>query len=257
MTAAGKPDDSLERMFLEQLPVIDRILGIIARRHALAVADAEEFGAWARARIVEDRYALLAKFEGRSSLATYLTVSLVRLYRDYRNSLWGRWRPSAIAQRMGVIGIRLEELISRDGCPLREAIAALCAAGVPMSERELAQMAAALPRRASHREVPLEDVADSLPGPAGHDPRDNEERERVLTVLRSAIDALDPEDRVLTRMRYWDGMSVAEIARHLRLEQKPLYRRLEVIQRRLKDELERRGVSGDAARDLLSEELPE
>jgi RNA polymerase sigma factor (sigma-70 family) len=257
MTAAGKPDDSLERMFLEQLPVIDRILGIIARRNSLAADDAEEFAAWARAHIVENGYALLAKFEGRSSLPTYLTVALVRLYRDYRNSLWGRWRPSAIAQRMGVIGIRLEELISRAGCPLREAIAMLRAAGVQMTEGELARMAAALPRRTSHREVPLEDVADSLPDSTGRAAPENEERERVLNLLRAAIEALPSEDRVITRMRFWDGSSVADIARLLRLEHKPLYRRVEAIQRRLRAELERCGVSAEAARDLLSEVSPE
>jgi len=45
--------------------------------------------------------ALLAKFEGRSSLRTFLTVVIQRLFLDHRISAWGKWRPSAEARRGG------------------------------------------------------------------------------------------------------------------------------------------------------------
>jgi len=48
-----------EELFLAQLPHIDRVIAILARRHALSKADAEEFGAWAKARLIDRDYAVL------------------------------------------------------------------------------------------------------------------------------------------------------------------------------------------------------
>src|SRR5215212_7376883 len=103
-----------EAMFLANLSLIDRIIAVTARRNALGGADAEDFGAWTKGRLVEGDYAILRKFNQRSSLATYLTVVITNLLRDYRNSRWGRWRPSAEARRCGPVAVRLEELLYRD-----------------------------------------------------------------------------------------------------------------------------------------------
>jgi len=56
-------------------------------------------------------------------------------------------------------------------------------------------------------------------------------------------------------MRFWDGVSVADIARSLRLDQKLLYRRLDAIEKRLRLLLAERGVDRERARDLLSAEV--
>src|SRR5580765_7001368 len=126
-----------ESVFLANLALIDRLIALIARRHALSASDAEEFGAWAREKIIDCDYAVIRKFGGRSSLSTYLTTVLVNLFRDFRNARWGRWRPSAEAKRRGPIGIRLEELIYRDGHPLRESVQILQALGAQFSETDL------------------------------------------------------------------------------------------------------------------------
>lgn len=251
MTAAGDPRNPYERLFLEHLGVIELILRTIARRNALPRDDADDFAGWARLRLIEDEYRILRKFEGRSSMATYLTVVLTREYSSYRNSRWGRWRPSAAAQRLGPLAIRLEQLMTRDGCSLREALAILRSAGVAATDDELRRMAAALPIRTNDREVPIDDVeqalADATPPPALTD----EERERVTRALQEAIEALPEDDRVITRMHFWDNVSVADIARILGLEQKPLYPRLKSIYRRLLEGLRRAGITDEFARDLL------
>ena len=253
MTAIEQPERNQTSTFLEQLPVIDRIIGIIARRNALDGAVADDFGAWARARLLDNDCAILRKFGGRSTLATYLSVVLSNLYRDYRNHLWGRWRPSAAAQRMGPIGIRLDELLHRDSCPLREAIGILRQQGAVESDGELARMAARLPRHVTDSQIPVKSVADSLADPAT--PRvSSDERQRVEWALQGAVSNLPDEDRIITRMRFWDGLSVADIARTLRIEQKPLYRRVENIQQRLRDALASAGITAELARDVLSEE---
>jgi hypothetical protein len=47
-------------------------------------------------------------------------------------------------------------------------------------------------------------------------------------------------------------MSVADIARALQLKQKPLYRRIEAIQVRMRSALEARGIDRATASDFLS-----
>jgi DNA-directed RNA polymerase specialized sigma24 family protein len=255
MSTAGAPIADLEQAFLDHLPVIDRVIAAIARRHALTAADVDEFGSWAKARIIDSGYAIFAKFGGRSSMATYLSAVFGHLFLDYRNCVWGRWRPCVAATRLGPVGIRLDELLYRDGYALREALEVLRAAGVAQSERELTRMAAQLPVRQPATEVPLEAVdgtvhvrhetviADAEPDDSGFD------------ALRDALATLPAEDQVIMRMRFWDDHSVADIARLLQLEQKPLYRRIELIERQLRELITMRGVDKERARELLSSEV--
>lgn len=252
MTATGEDPPPPGQQFLACLPVIDRLIGIIARRNALSASDADEFAAWARARLMDNDYAIFRKFGGRSSIATYLAVVLSNLFRDWRNSLWGRWRPSAMAVRLGPIAIRLEELLSRDGCSLREAIAILNSAGATETEADLARLAAKLPHRTNDHEVSIDAVVEGIPDPSTAEPLSTDEKRRFLDKLSNALSKLDPEERLLVRMRFWDGMTVADIARALHVEQKPLYRKLESIGRRLREWLRLDGIDDDGASDFLS-----
>jgi RNA polymerase sigma factor (sigma-70 family) len=254
MTVAERSNSSPERLFLDHLDVIERIVAIIARRHSMSAADAEEFGSWSRGRLMDSDYAILRKFGGRSSMATYLSVVLSNLYRDYRNSVWGRWRPSAAAVRFGPLAIRLEELVSRDGCSVREAVAILKSRGASATDAELTRLAARLPFRSNDRTVSVEAVEESLAAPQSSLRTLDDERAQIEHALLASISELPDEDRVITRMRFWDGLSVADIAKALRVDQKPLYRRIETIQRRLRDTLARHGITQQRAQEVLAEE---
>lgn len=243
MTSSGAPEIPFEQQFLSALPIVDRILVVIARRNALSASDADELAAWAKGRLVDNDYSILRKFGGRSSLPTYLTVVCQNLFRDWRNARWGRWRPSAMAERLGPLAKRLEELLWRDGHPMREAIEILRASGCTESDIELRRLAAQLPQRVTDREVGLDTVADSAV--LGVDPPALDDDSRRFEALRAAIAELGPEDCLIVRMRYSDGQSVADIARFLKLDQKPLYRRIEGIQRRLRDRLRELGIESD------------
>jgi RNA polymerase sigma factor (sigma-70 family) len=249
----------LEAQFLSSLPLIERIIAIQIRRHALSAADAEEFGAWAKARLIDGDYAVFRKFGGRSSLATYLTTVLTNLFRDYRNSRWGRWRPSAAAKRLGPVAVRLEELLYREGHALREAAQIMRTSGVPLRDAQFAELAARLPRRHPVGEVSLDTIAGSGAGPTveADDPlADAEETARAVEgTLRALVDELPPEDALILRMRFWNEMTVADIARVLRLDQKALYRRIEGINLRLRAALESRGVDRMLASEVLNGSL--
>ena len=68
-------------------------------------------------KLIDDDYQILRGFRERSSLRTYLSTVVERLFLDYRIRQWGKWRPSAQARRAGALAVRLEALLHRDGVP--------------------------------------------------------------------------------------------------------------------------------------------
>jgi RNA polymerase sigma factor (sigma-70 family) len=245
-----------KQLFLTSLPLIERILREIVRRHAISTADAEELGSWVCERLIEDDYATFRKFRGRSSLKTYLNTVLAYLFADFRNARWGRWRPSAAARRCGPIGIRLEELMYRDGFTLREAKQFLLSRTTEKTERDLNRMAAVIPRRLRTTEVSLDagtqELLDNSISEA--EQADAERAVGILNeVVRAVIETLDHEDRLLTRMRYWDSLSIADIAKVFRVDPKPLYRRLAAIEARIRQGLLVRGMDKERVMDILAE----
>ena len=99
------PRGSHEDEFLTLLPLVDRVIAFVARRHHLATAEAEEFAAHVKLKLVENDYAVLRKFQGRSSMQSFLTTVISRLSLDLRNDEWGKWRPSAEARRSGPVAV--------------------------------------------------------------------------------------------------------------------------------------------------------
>src|SRR5262249_56536161 len=96
-------------------PVIDDITGHGVRSHRLSPAEADDFRSEVRLHFIDRNYEVLRRFENRSSLPTYVTVVIQRLFLDYRNRLWGKWRPSSEAKRQGPTWILFERLLAGDG----------------------------------------------------------------------------------------------------------------------------------------------
>ncbi len=245
-----------EALFISHLGWIERVAGAASRRHGSSTEDAEDFASWAKLKLIEDDYGVFRKFRGESSLTTYLTVVIAMLFRDYRTHRWGRWRPSAAARRRGALAVRLETLVYRDQLRLEQAGELLRTAGqTNLPDRELARLLAALPARRPMRPMPV--GADPLAEAPAADRADDlvaaDEAEAEKKVIDRALERLPPEDRLMLRMRFWEGMTVADIARGLGLPQKPLYRRMDRTLADLKAYLEESGVSLDHVRAVLDE----
>ena len=247
----------LEALFLAHLAWVRQAAAACCRRHRMDVTDVEDFTSWAVLRLLENDYAVLGKFRGESSLRTYLAVVLATLLREYRVQCWGRWRPSAAARRAGPVAMRLEALVHRDGYPLRQAVQVVRLTGeTARSERELVTLFASLPPRAPRGECELR---DDVPDPRAVASADGavlaeaalDEERRAAVAIANALAALPPEDRVIVQMRFWDDMTVADIARALGLSQKPLYRRLARLLRLLRRSLEGAGISRRRGLTLL------
>jgi RNA polymerase sigma factor (sigma-70 family) len=251
---------SYEALLLEQLPLIERIIGSVCRRHSLRAADADDFGAWVKLRLIEDDYGILRRFRGESGIGTYLTVVIASLFRDHRMRAWGKWRPSAEAKRRGPLALRLEALVYRQGHSLEQAAELLRTTGeTTQSDREIGTLLAALPARLPAR--PVDAGAAVLDGIETTETADArllaEAADRQRATAEAAIDAaleqLEPEDRLLVRMRFWNDLGVAEIARAVGQPQKPLYRRLDTLLRELRRSLLSRGVGEEQLRELIGD----
>ncbi len=181
-----------------------------------------------------------------------------RLYLDWRNKEWGKWRPSAAARRTGPVAIELERLILRDHLRFDEAVEHLRARDVAQSTAECAAVWAELPQRPSRRPA-SETELDHVAAPAALDPvavdEGRERAERAGAALTEVLSALDAADHLVIRLRFQDGFTVARIAQLIGQDQKALYRRIESLLTRMRQAMLARGVSASEIGDLLGSPL--
>jgi RNA polymerase sigma factor (sigma-70 family) len=252
----GDPEH-YQAMFVSNLDVIETVIRQVCLRQKLSGSEAEDFDSEVKVRLVDHDYEVFRKFQHRSSLRTYLTIVIQRIYLDYRNHLWGKWRPSAEAQRLGPVAVRLETLMARDGFAFDQAFEYLRTnEHVAATDSDLYGIFVRLPirtRRAMVGEEEIEAVADSrsaVDDPLLYNQRHADAR-RILDALTVAIQSLTDQDRVILRLRFQDGLAVADIARALHLDQKPLYRRFETLLRQLRAALESAGIDPREASELV------
>jgi RNA polymerase sigma factor (sigma-70 family) len=243
--------------YLTNRDAIERAIGAVCRRHRLSPVDGEDFASSVRLRLIENDYAVLRAFRGRSKLETYLASVVTHALQDWRNAKWGKWRPSAEARRLGPVAVRLETLLVRDQCSFDEAVEQLSTdSGFSESRAALEALAARFPRRVRRRDVgdtPL----DSLPATSGSaedaalTAAAGEVAERIASILSQSISLLDDQDRLVLRLHFEDGRTIADISRLLDLDQKTLYRRLARLLGDLRSRLEGAGLAADVAAEAL------
>jgi RNA polymerase sigma factor for flagellar operon FliA len=252
---------SAEALFLEHRATIEKIAAIACGKRGMWDADAEDFTSWLMIQLMEDDYAVLRGFQGKAGMKTYLAAVVARLFSSYTRMQRGRWRPSAAAERMGTPALELERLVLHEGYTLPQAGEKLRTAGVTtLSDTELARLLDKLPLRGPLRPVEVADptpVIDLAHGASRADERvvaaeAKERRQVILDALSGAMAHLEREDQLIVKMHFADGFSLAQVARTLGLEQKPLYRRVERLRVRLRKLLEDAGLRAD---DVLG--LPE
>jgi RNA polymerase sigma factor (sigma-70 family) len=245
---------SREALFLQQLPVIERVTGWVCGRQGLRGADAEDFASTVKLRLIENDYEVLARYEGRSTLKTYLTSVISRFYLDFQDQRFGKWRTSAAAGREGPLAVRLERLVYRDGLSFDAACGVLD--GDPKlgkTRDELHAIFVKMPQRTSRRSKA--EQLQPAPMDRADEPFERTQRQeladRVFATVRCSLSRQPARDRILWRLVYQSHLSVADAARALRADQKALYRRLEKILGQLRADLAEQGIGSEQAQDLL------
>lgn len=264
--SAGGSDAEIraaELLLLANLDAVDRAVAFVARRFLLPKHEADDLAGAVRLRLVENGYEILRRFEGRSSLPTYLAVVVHRIFVDERNRRWGRWRPSAEARRRGGVTMELEALRNREGMTFEEAFQRLRGSDATAEAREeLRVLWARLPALPRPREVGDEELRERPSDRPGADERIVARDEGALALetrraLASALASLEPGDRLVLRLRFEEGLRVSEIARVQGLDQRRLYRRIESALALLRRTLEREGIGGRDVAALLEGGLSE
>jgi RNA polymerase sigma factor (sigma-70 family) len=257
MQGAQLPETTGEALFLSRLADIERVISFVSARHHLPGVEADDFESHVKLKLIEDNYQILGRFEGRSSLRTYLTIVIQRLFLDYRTRAWGKWRPSAAATRTGAVAVLLERLTNRDGHGFEEACELMeTNHQVTVPRSALEAIAGRLPIRMRRRFESDEALADLQ---SDEPPVDNviAERDRAAVAarldaaLKAAIADLGAQDRLIIAMQFQDGRTLAEIARLLRLDQKALYRRVQRLMKALRGALEAHGIDGVEALEIF------
>lgn len=245
--ALAKDTSTLDdRALLEHhLDLVEEIVGVVARRNGLDGADAEDFRSEVLVHLMKNDQEVLRRFSGRSSLATFLSAVIENKMRDFRNSIWGKWRPSVRAKELGPPAVRLEALVYRDAAPVGQAVETVSRErGVPADD--LYRMLEELPRR-----WPKSMVPDSLA--TLRSPDDRTDDRAIAAELRELLEAelakLPEEDQLVFKMRDWDGFTVRRIAAVLGLNERRLYSRIKRSEAQLREALMARGVrQSDLAR---------
>jgi RNA polymerase sigma factor for flagellar operon FliA len=246
-------------LYLANRALIERAIAHVCRRHRLSGPEGEDFASTARIALIEDNHARIRAFSGRSSLQTYLIVVISRLFQDWRNAQWGKWRPSAEAQRLGPLATKLETMTVRDKLTFDEAVETLKTNhGVAEDRATLEALYARFPVRPG-RSFTGEDALATVASPDGRADAALDQAEaaqaatRAKAALTSGLAKLPPQDRLIIKMRFDDDFGVAEIAKVLKLEQKPLYRRIERVLIELRRTLERSGLSLETVKDVIAD----
>src|SRR5262249_4559588 len=246
-----------EALFLDNLAVIEGAVAQVCRRHHLTAAEADDFAAEVRLHFIERQYEPLRRFEGRSSLRTYLIVCVQHLFLDYQNRLWGKWRPSAEARRLGRIGVLIERLVTRDGWTFDQVCNQLRINHNIEVDDALRRLFVKIAERGPGRHFVADVEADAIPSdewaPDIHVLRGEQEfrAKRIQAALDRVRQSLTPDEQLILRMRFDDAVAVADIARALHLNQKRLYRTIDHLLSRLREGLEAEGIARDEVAALL------
>ena len=250
-------EQTAEERFLDGLEEIERAVRFVARRAGLGDADADDLSATVKLRLIEDDYAALRRFGGRCSLVTYVASIAQRVIADDWAHVHGRWQPSAEARRLGETAVVLEGLLRRDGRSLDEAVRLAQRVDPALTRTAAIELAARLPERAPRaRLVPIEDTHDAPAAGVSADERVTDAENAAASdaanrAVRETLRTMTAEDRIVLRMRFDEGLRVADIARMLACEQKPLYRRIDSLIRTLREALLRAGIDAVTASALI------
>ena len=248
---------SAEALFLENRPLIDQVIRFVCRRLAIRGDEAEEFAADVRLRLIASDYEILRKYQGRSSLSTYLSVVIKRLALDFRTAKWGKWRPCAAARAAGPVAVRLEQLVVRDEMRLEDALSAVERQFGEIDRAALQEVAGKFPLRTRRHyvgEEVLEFAASESPDAERLLVQDAEQArfERVAARLKAMIQTLEPSDRLALQLHFEQGLRIADVARMLQRDQKRMYRSMDQSLSRLRALLEAEGINAEGIRSMLA-----
>jgi RNA polymerase sigma factor (sigma-70 family) len=245
-----------QRLLIDHLDLVNQIVRTTGRRRHLSAPEREDFASFVHLRLIEDDYAILRKFQNRSTLWTYLAMVIERLSLDFCAEKWGRWRPSAMAERLGAAAVNLERLVTRDNHSLDEAIEILRTNhDVGLTDVELRRIWEQLPTRTRTTSVGEEAAAAVSSDDSSESSVEDSDRrtriERLQRALQTAFEKIPAQDRVLIALRFDQDLSMVEIAKLTGSSVPTLHRRLDKSVKQLRLALSQSGFDPRDVANLI------
>lgn len=236
--------------------VVDAVRFVAARYH-LTRDMADELRGRVMLHLATNDYAALRAWRRECSFHTYLVTVITRVFLDFRNQEWGKAKPPALARRLGEVALHLWRLTHRKRLTFDEAVQTLHADhGVTDTRDELWDIYSRLPVASGRYFVDVSELAQAeQPGADADALVRAAEREtlaaRVERALSEALAGLDAEDRLVLKLFFSNGMTRAQIARVLHLDQQRLYPRFLHLMRRLHAALLTQDVTAEDVREII------
>jgi RNA polymerase sigma factor (sigma-70 family) len=245
-----------QRLLLDHLDLINQIVRTVGRRRHLSATEREDFASFVHLRMVDDDYAILRKFQHRSTLWTYLAAVIERMSLDFCADKWGRWRPSAMAVRLGPVAVVLERLVNRDSHSVDEALEMLKTNhDIALTHADLRKIWEQLPLRVRNTEVGEEAAqelsSDDSSEAAIDDAHRRESINRLQKTLQHALAQVASRDRVLIALRFDQDLSMGEIAKLMGTSVPTLHRRLDKSMKQLRSALSYAGFDPREVANLI------
>ena len=212
------------------LPQIQQAIAFVCRQRRLTRDEAHDLASEVHLRLLQHDAAVLRRYRGESSLNTFLVVVIQRVLLDTRIARAGKWRPSAVARRLGRVAILLERLVFYDGLSLGEAGPLVRGhTGATHTDDELHFLLMLLPARRRRRMVGERELEAIPAAPDARDGVDLEEAAARRRAVARALAGLSDEDRRIVGLRFSRGWRLCEIARADGIDEKRIYRRFERV----------------------------
>jgi hypothetical protein len=221
---------TFEQLLVQQQEHVERVVQDLARKNYLSAAEIDEFRGAVERALERNDYELLRAFEGRSTWETYLRTVVTRQFFLFQSAMWGQWRPSGTAIRLGAAAMLLEELVVRDRFALHDAIEWMRTTHrVDLPRHRLLQIAAQL--GIATTAVPIRTPArETAPSP------------QLRRALVDALALVSPDDRLVLELRFRDGQPLTRIASLMKVEARPLQRRIEIAKNVIRESLLAQGI---------------
>ncbi|MCH9696565.1 MAG: hypothetical protein K0U68_00510 [Gammaproteobacteria bacterium] len=225
-------------------------------------------------KLEKDQWKRVRAWEGQGAFHTFLAVLTARLMTDYARSVYGHHRtPTWINRKEDSAWTKAYQLIVFQNYSRHEAVEILSVTFRGREKWYFEDMVATVlaknnrPARPIESQVPIDAVEDTVietPEQAAkisektlleavieylsndQDAQtDNQEIQRLLSLLNIEL-SMSEEDKLILKMRYCDGMSIAAITKALNLKG-DIYKRINKLIRHLTNACTQLGVLDDIA----------
>ena len=234
---------TFDQLIVQQRPHIDQVIRDLCRRHYLAPAEIEDFRSVVYRALERNDYEALKEFDGLTTWESFMTTVVSREFFRYQHLLWGQWRPSPAASRLGAAAVLLEELVVRDGILISDAVEIMRSMHrVDLPRHRLLEFATQLRLSDTGRRVDTDvDRRQEQEIPNG----------KLEAALHAAVLLLSPDDRLILELRFRDAQPLTRIARLMKIEARPLQRQIDQATEVIRASLLSAGIAQNDIERLL------